>query len=88
MVDVSSPLVTELETFARELPRLLETDLGRYALVRGADVPSTWETEDDATQTGYTTYGIDVPFLVKRIVHVELPVEITRINPGIVVLDR
>jgi hypothetical protein len=42
------PLATELETFYRELSRLLdEGEAGRFAVVRGAQVVSIWDTYRD-----------------------------------------
>lgn len=74
------PLAEELDTFNFYLPNLLETDLGRYALVKGEAVESTWETENDAIDVGYRTWGAKTPFLVKQILPVEVPIEITRIT--------
>lgn len=71
-------LEQELETFNRELPRLLEEKKqwreGRqYALVKGDSVDSTWDTEGDAVRAGYRLFG-DAPFLVKKIEEKETPI--------------
>ena len=61
------PLATELETFHRELPRLLDDgEAGRFAVLKGAQVVSTWDTYRDAIQYGYEKFGVE-PFLVQPI---------------------
>ena len=62
-------LEQELATFKRELPNLLKHS-GRYALVKGDQVDSTWDTYRDAIQEGYRVFGLE-PFLVKKIEAVE-----------------
>jgi hypothetical protein len=62
------PFERELSTYRRELPRLLAGGKsGRYAVVRGDDVVSTWDTLRDALQYGYEKFGPDAPFLTQRI---------------------
>jgi hypothetical protein len=47
------PIATEIRTYLRELPRLLaEGEAGRFALVKGDQVLSVWDTFDDAVQAG------------------------------------
>ena len=65
-----SVLDRELETFHRELPNLLLSDAGRYALVHGDKVDSAWSTWEDAVQAGYRLFGLE-PFLVKQISLIE-----------------
>lgn len=61
------PLAQELRTFLRELPRLLaEGNEGRFALVKGSDIVSVWDTSDDAYQAGCERYGMG-PFLAQPI---------------------
>jgi hypothetical protein len=51
-------IVTEMETYYRELPRLLEEGhAGKIALVQGAEV-SIWDTTDDALQYAAEKYGL------------------------------
>jgi hypothetical protein len=60
-----NPLRTELETYYRELPRLLEEgDEGRYLVVKGTTVCSAWDTLRDALQYGYERFGLE-PFLAQ-----------------------
>lgn len=61
-----SPLETEIETFNALLPTLLETDLGRWALIKGTDLRGTYDTENDAISVGYQTYGNKM-FLTRQI---------------------
>jgi hypothetical protein len=62
------PLATELATYLRELPRLLEEGHdGRYALIKGATILSLWDTLEDALQAGYERFGPDEPFMTQKI---------------------
>jgi hypothetical protein len=65
-------LEKELATFRRELPRLLQTYRGKYALVHADKVSSVWPSVDDALKAGYEEFGTK-PFLVKEIVETEEP---------------
>jgi hypothetical protein len=58
-------LEKELETYRRELPKLKE-HVGKYVLIREAEVLGTWSTYEDAIQEGYRVCGLK-PFLVKKI---------------------
>jgi len=69
-------LERELETYKRELPNLLDR-VGKFALVRGDELVSVWETYDDALQEGYRLFGLE-PFLVKQIQLAEFVHHITR----------
>lgn len=66
-------LEKELETFKRELPRLLPGHEGEWALVYGEKVDSVWKTEDDAYVAGCERFGIE-PFLIKKIQANEPPI--------------
>lgn len=60
-------LQRELETFRRELPRLLaEGHDGKFGLFHGTTLDSLWPTEDEALSAGYDRFGLD-PFLVKEV---------------------
>lgn len=67
-------LEKELETFARELPRLLAKpeQRGQFALVHGDTVDSLWSTLEAGLEAGYDRFGIE-PFLVKEVVEREEP---------------
>jgi hypothetical protein len=56
-------LRTELMTYLRELPRLLEEGHeGRFVLIKGDQVVSIWDTSDDVYQAGRERFGLQ-PFL-------------------------
>lgn len=63
-------LEIELAAYKRELPKLLQEDVGRYALVYGDKVDSCWDTFRDAIQEGYRLFGL-APFMVKQVQAVE-----------------
>jgi hypothetical protein len=65
-------LEQEMAIFKRELPSLLKSDSGRFALVSSVGVDSVWDSVDDALQAGYSKFGLE-PFLVKEIVAHEIP---------------
>lgn len=62
-------LEQELATFKRELPQLLNRS-GRYVIIKGDKVLSTWDTYADALQEGYRLFLLE-PFFVKKIQAVE-----------------
>ena len=62
----------ELEVFDRILPTLLETDYGRWALIKDSDFIGAYDTEGDAIATGYRDFG-NVPFFTRQILN-EQPV--------------
>jgi hypothetical protein len=50
----------EIRTYRRELPRLLaEGQEGRFALIKGDEVVSVWDTFDDAYQAGRERFGME-----------------------------
>src|SRR5690242_3460705 len=60
-------LAVELDTYQREFPRLLtEGQEGRWILIKGSEVISTWDTFNDAVQVGYDRFG-HTPFLVQQV---------------------
>lgn len=64
-----SDLQRELETFKKELPRLLGESgaQGKFALIIGDEVLGTFESYADALQAGYQRAGLTDTFLVKKI---------------------
>ena len=49
-----TPLGAEFVTYIRELPRLVaEGEEGRYAVIKGDKVLSTWDTYRDALHAGH-----------------------------------
>jgi hypothetical protein len=71
---VNVALEKELETFERELHRLLQVEgnRGKYALIHGDTVAGVWPTQEEALEQGYARFNVD-PFLVKPIVEHETP---------------
>jgi hypothetical protein len=67
-------LEKELETFRRELPKLLADSNNRdkYALVFGERIEGVWPTREEALAAGYERFNIQ-PFMVKRITEREKP---------------
>jgi hypothetical protein len=66
------PLKRELETFEAHRGELLGRAPGKYALVHHDELAGVFDTEPDAIDEGYRTFG-NVPFLVKRIEAVDVP---------------
>jgi hypothetical protein len=64
--NVAPTLEKELETYQRELPTL-KAQAGKYVLISGEQVLSTWSSYEDALQEGYRVCGLDRRFLVKKI---------------------
>jgi hypothetical protein len=67
------PLQRELDTFEAHRAELLAASAGRYALVHGDQVAGVFDNEHDGISEGYRSFG-NVPFLVKKIEPVDLPV--------------
>jgi hypothetical protein len=60
-------LKREINTYRRELPRLLaEGHEGRVVLIKGDQVISIWDTDEDAYQAGREKFGFDI-FLAQPI---------------------
>lgn len=72
-------LEKELETFQRELPRLLAdpANRGQFALVHGDEVAGVYPTFDEARAAGYQRFELE-PFMVKPIVEHEPPIHFAR----------
>jgi hypothetical protein len=52
------PFAEEWKTFKREAYRLMcAGDKGRFALIKGAQVVSVWDTRSDAIQAGRERFG-------------------------------
>ncbi|MBI3823743.1 MAG: hypothetical protein HY289_13825 [Planctomycetes bacterium] len=57
----------EIATYVRELPRLVEEGHeGRFALIKGDEILSVWDTYREATQAGREKFGLD-PICVTKI---------------------
>jgi hypothetical protein len=63
----SEPLAREWKTFKREVGRLVaEGHAGRFAIVKGDQVVSVWDTPRDAEQGGRERFGQE-SFLVQEV---------------------
>jgi hypothetical protein len=68
--DEELELKRELETYYRQLPRLLQGHEGQFVLIHGDTVDSFWPTEDAGYEAGCDRFGVD-PFLVKQVLRDE-----------------
>jgi hypothetical protein len=73
MAETLPALMQELQTFERHKAELLARAEYKYALIKGDEVLGTFETQQDAINSGYRQLGV-VPFLVKQVVLEETPV--------------
>ena len=76
MSPVVQMLERELATYAEQKERLLAEGEGKYVLIKNAEVAGVFESEADAISEGYMRFG-NVPFLVKQIAAVDLPLNFT-----------
>lgn len=70
-------LKAEAEAFAKLLPSLLDR-AGQFAVIVGDQLIGTYSTWEDACKAGYGQVGLDTPFLVKKIEHIETVNHFTR----------
>src|SRR5262245_16994951 len=55
----------EIATYLRELPRLLEQGYaGKHALIKGEEILSIWDTDNDAVQAGRERFGLEPIFIM------------------------
>lgn len=57
--------------YEQQLPRLLQNDEGKYALIRQAEIVGVLESEDAAMTAGYERFGAS-DFLVKEVLRSDL----------------
>jgi hypothetical protein len=69
-------LAEELKTYETHKAELVGQAPGKYVLVKDSRIVGIFDTEMDAVRQGYERFG-NVPFLVKQIVEVEVPLEFT-----------
>ena len=74
--DVSDLLKLELQTYEKNRDSLLGTATGKFVLISKEEILGIFDTEQDAVRQGYKQLG-NVPFLVKEVVQVEVPVSFT-----------
>jgi hypothetical protein len=72
-------LATELQTYEQHRDELLSTAEGKFALIHGSEVVGAYESQMDAITEGYKRFG-NVPFLVKQVLKVEIPLNFSSHN--------
>ncbi|MEO8382518.1 MAG: hypothetical protein ABI779_22855 [Acidobacteriota bacterium] len=75
-------LETELRYFNEHRSELLREASGRFALVKGDALIGIFSSETEAIRHGYQTLG-NVPFLVKQVAEVDIPLSFTAFNLGV-----
>jgi hypothetical protein len=65
-------LSKELKTYEANLENLLGSHEGKFVLIYGDKVLGTFDSQMDAITWGYRELG-NVPFLVKQVVKVDVP---------------
>jgi hypothetical protein len=73
---MTGPLKKELRTYNAHKTELLRRARGKYVLIKGNRIIGTFDSELDAAHQGYERFG-NVPFLVKQVVEVEIPLDFT-----------
>lgn len=68
---------TERRTFQDRRDDLIANALGKFVLIKGEEVVGIYDAEGDAVREAYNRFG-NVPFFVKQIVEVEVPLTFTR----------
>ena len=72
-------LETELRFFNQQRAQLLHDAPGKFALVKGESLIGIFESDTAAIRHGYETLG-NVPFLVKKVTDVDIPLNFTSFN--------
>ncbi|MBI3798266.1 MAG: hypothetical protein HY268_15045 [Deltaproteobacteria bacterium] len=75
-------LATELKTYERHREELLGAAEGKFVLIHEAEVVGVYESQMDAIAEGYRRFG-NVPFLVKQIVKIEIPLNFSSHHLGL-----
>ena len=65
-------LGTEIQTYEQQRENLLGTSEGKFVLIHGTQVIEIFDAKMDAIAAGYQQFG-NVPFLVKKILRIEAP---------------
>ncbi len=65
-------LTEELKTYEANLDSLLGSHDGKFVLIHGEKVLGTFDSQMDAIAWGYRELG-NVPFLVKQVLKVDVP---------------
>lgn len=73
---IKNILAEELETYEKNKQRLLETDRGKFVLIKGKEIINVFDTQADAVKVGIDKFG-NSPFLVKKIQEIDAPQNFT-----------
>jgi len=60
-------LQTELDTFNEFLPFWLVSNPGKFVVISGKTAYQFWDSYRDALQYAYERFGVETPFMVKKI---------------------
>ena len=69
-------LEKEIETYNAHKSELVVQSKGKYVLIKDDRIIGVFDSEMDAAHQGYERFG-NVPFLVKQVVEVEVPLDFT-----------
>ncbi len=75
-------LETELRCFNTHRAHLMQEAPGKFALIKGENLLGLFESETAAIRHGYEIVG-NVPFLVKKVTEVDIPLNFTSFNIGV-----
>ncbi len=75
-------LETEWRYFNEHRAEFLEQAPGKYALVKGDTLVGMFDSEVSAIRNGYEKLG-NVPFLVKQVTEVDIPLTFTSFDLGV-----
>jgi hypothetical protein len=78
----ATELETELRFFNAHRPELLQDAAGKFALVKGDSLIGVFDSDTAAIRHGYETLG-NVPFLVKEVTEVDIPLNFTSFHVGV-----
>lgn len=72
-------LEKELELYRRERAGWITRGwLGRWVVIKDADVAGPFDTIEAALDAGYRTYGLDAPFMARQVAEKDLVVDSSR----------
>ena len=75
-----SPLDTQLSTFARRQPELLQAGhRGKWVLIYGDSVAGVYESRHQGLRRGYQQFG-NVPFLVREVREASTPLAVRTVS--------
>lgn len=81
MDDRPDILDTALDTFEEHRRELVREAAGKFALVYGTELVGVFDSDEEALAKGYESFG-NVPFLVKEITEVDVPVHMMSVVLG------